>query len=114
MRTAATILSLLLPILASSTLLVNYNAPSATSVLGTCQLEGAELHDTISCPGNDSIYIKPGQDPAGKAALHYHRDAGFRRAEIEAAGTYTAGKNYYAGYEFRLGNVHEHLAIFQW
>lgn len=114
MRTTTTLLALLLPLLASSTLLVDYTAPAATSVLGTCQLEAAELHDAVACPGNANVYIKPGQDPAGKAALHYHREAGYRRAEVKAAGDYSAGKHYYAGYEFRLGNLHEHLAIFQW
>ncbi|KAK4692449.1 hypothetical protein P7C71_g4759, partial [Lecanoromycetidae sp. Uapishka_2] len=114
MRIATNLLTLLLPVLASSTLLVDYTAPADTSVLGTCQLEAAELHDTVPCPGNANVYIKPGQDTSGKAALHYHREAGFRRAEVKAAGTYTAGKHYYAGYEFTLGNVHEHLAIFQW
>jgi len=31
---------------------------------------------------------------------------------VKGAGTYGAGKNFYTEYEFRLGSVHEHLAIF--
>ena len=61
-----------------------------------------------------SIYIKPGTDSSDKAALHYHRDLDFRRAEIKGKGTYAAGKMYFVRYKFNLSNYHEHLAIFQW
>ena len=98
----------------TSTLLIDYSALSPIPDLGECQLEGSFLHDTIPCPGNSSIYIKPGADTTGKPALHYHRDPTFRRAEVEGKGPYAANKNYYVGYEFSLSNVHEHLAIFQW
>ena len=98
----------------TSTLLINYAAPAPISELGSCQLEGSYLGDKIPCPGNDNIYIKPGTDPKGQAALHYHRDPDFRRAEVKGAGTYAADKTYFVGYEFSLANYHEHLAIFQW
>ncbi|MCJ1452529.1 hypothetical protein MMC28_002872 [Mycoblastus sanguinarius] len=103
--------------LTTATLLINYSAPAAISSLGTCQLEGSFLGDTIECPtnpSNNSIYIRDGSDPSGTPALHYHRDPHFRRAEVKGAGTYEADQTYYIGYEFMLGNVHEHLAIFQW
>ncbi|KAF6223694.1 hypothetical protein HO133_000537 [Letharia lupina] len=100
--------------LSTSTLLIDYSAPSPISALGECQLEGNFHRDYIACPGNSSIYIKTGTDPDGKPALHYHRDPRFRRAEVKGAGAYAANKHYYVGYEFRLGNVHEHLAVFQW
>ena len=100
--------------LSTSTLIINYSAPSPISDLGQCQLEGSFLHDRIPCPGNSSIYITPGADATGKPALHYHRDPTFRRAEVEGKGPYAANQHYYVGYEFSLGNVHEHLAIFQW
>ena len=99
---------------ATSTLLINYAAPSPISEFGSCQLEGSYLGDKIPCPGNDNVYIKPGTDPKGQAALHYHRDPEFRRAEVKGAGTYAADRTYFVGYEFTLANYHEHLAIFQW
>ena len=95
-------------------LLVDYTAPSAVAELGSCQLEGAELGDHISCPGNDDIFIKPGQDSSGKAALHFHRNPSNRRAEVKASGNYAEGQKYFVGYEFQLSNIHQHLAIFQW
>ena len=98
----------------TSTLLINYAAPAPISELGSCQLEGSYLGDKIPCPGKDNVYIKPSTDPKGQAALHYHRDPDFRRAEVKGAGTYAAGKTYFVGYEFSLANYHEHLAIFQW
>lgn len=112
-------LSALLPLLillplSTSTLLINYSAPAPIPTLGECQLEGSFLGDDIPCPGNSSIYIKTGTDPDGKPALHYHRDPTFRRAEVKGAGEYAENKHYYVGYEFRLGNVHEHLTVFQW
>ena len=110
---AAIVLSTLFR-LSTSTLLINYSAPSPISTLGECQLEGSFHGDHIACPGNSSIYIKTGNDPDGKPALHYHRDPTFRRAEVKGAGAYAENKHYYVGYEFRLGNVHEHLALFQW
>ena len=97
--------------LSTSTLLIDYSAPSPATDLGECQLEGTVY---IPCPGNSSIYIKPGADPTGRPALHYHRDPAFRRAEVKGKGPYAANKHYYVGYEFSLSNVHEHLAIFQW
>ena len=100
--------------LSTSTLIIDYSAPSPILDLGECQLEGSFLHDRIPCPGNSSIYIKPGADATGKPALHYHRDPTFRRAEVEGKGPYAANKHYYVGYKFSLGNVHEHLTIFQW
>lgn len=99
--------------LSTATLLIDYSAPSATASLGSCQLEGSYLHDTIACPGNSSIYIKPSTDSEGTPALHYHRDPNFRRAEVKGAGDYAAEKTYFVGYKFSLGNVHEHLALFQ-
>lgn len=99
---------------ALATLLVDYTAAGPVSDLGSCQLEGAYLGDHIDCPGNSSISIKPGQDPSGKAALHFHRNHNFRRAEVKAKGTYAEGKTYFVGYAFQLSHVHQHLAIFQW
>ena len=98
----------------TSTLLINYSAPAAISELGSCQLEGSSLGDKIPCPGNDNVYIKPGTDPKGQAALHYHRGPDYRRAEVKGKGIYTADKTYFVGYEFNLANYDEHLAIFQW
>ena len=106
-------LLLLLPS-AIAILLIDFAAPGDMSDIGSCQLEGSSLGDHIDCPGNDAIYIKPGQDPQGKAALHYHREPSFRRAEMKGKGDYAAGKKYYVGYEFQLSHVHEHLALFQW
>lgn len=100
--------------LSTSTLLINYAAHSPVSALGECQLEGSFHGDHIACPGNSSIYIKTGTDPDGKPALHYHRDPTFRRAEVKGAGAYAENKHYYVGYEFRLGNIHEGLTVFQW
>ena len=102
--------------LTTATLLVDYTAPAAVSNLGTPQLEGASLgaHLDAAAAVGSPAFIQPGTDPDGKAALHFHRNSGDRRAEVEAKGTYAAGKQYFVGYEFRLSNVHEHLAIFQW
>lgn len=110
----STLLSLSLLSLANARLLIDYTGSSPASSLGSCQLEGAELGDRIDCPGDSSVYIKPGADARGTPALHFHRDATVRRAEVKGSGDYSAGKNYYMGYEFRLGNPHQHLAIFQW
>ena len=112
----AAIVASLFVIHTTSTLLVDYTAPSPASALGSPQLEGSSLGDHLdaSAPSGSPAYIQPGADPNGKPALHYHRAAGDRRAEVEAKGTYAAGKQYFVGYEFRLSNVHEHLALFQW
>ena len=100
--------------LTTATLLIDYTAPAAVSLMGSCQLEGSSLGDHIECPGNSDIYIKPGKDPKGKAALHFHRDPDFRRAEVKGKGNYAGEKSYFVGYEFKLSNYHEHLALFQW
>ena len=99
-----------------STLLVEYTAPSPASALGSPELEGSYLGDHLdpSAPLGSPAYIQPDIDPNSKPCLHYHRDPEDRRAEVKAKGTYAAGQHYFVGYEFRLGNVHEHLAIFQW
>ena len=102
-----------------ASLLIDYTAPGDATGIGSCQLEGAELGDRIDCPNNDpatknKIYIRPGNDPAGRPALHFHRDPQYRRAEIKAKGDYAAGKKYFVGYEFRLENIHQHLTLFQW
>ena len=103
-------------IFTTSTLLVDYTAPSPASALGSPQLEGSYLGDHLdpSAPAGSPAYIQPGTDANGKPALHYHREPEDRRAEVKAKGTYAAGKQYFVGYEFRLSNVHEHLALFQW
>ena len=108
-----TMLSLLI-LSARATLLIDYTPSLPISSLGTAQLEGSELGDHIPLPGNDSIYIRTGTDPAGTPALNFHRDATFRRAEVKGKGSYEEEKRYFVGYEFRLGNVHEALTIFQW
>lgn len=102
--------------LSNASLVVDYTGGEDVSVLGSCQLEGQNLDDHISCPGNSSIYIKPGQDPNGKAALVYHRDAHFRRAEVEAGkqSMWEAEKTYYAGYNLMITNNRTSLVLFQW
>ena len=102
--------------LTTATLLVDYTAPAAVSDLGTPQLEGGALGDhlDVSAAIGSPAFIQPGKDPEGKAALHFHRDPGDRRAEVRAKGTYAAEKQYFVGYEFSLSNVHQHLALFQW
>lgn len=102
--------------LATATLLVDYTAPAAVSDLGTPQLEAATLGAQLNAAAavGSPAFIQPGKDLEGKPALHFHRDAGDRRAEVKAKGDYSAGKHYFVGYEFSLSNVHEHLAIFQW
>ncbi|KAL6717805.1 hypothetical protein ACLMJK_003890 [Lecanora helva] len=100
--------------LTTASLLIDFSGSDDLKSLGTCQLEGSYLGDHIGCPGNSSIYIKPGQDDQGKAALHYHRNPTFRRAEVKGKGKYSEGQNYFMGYQFQLANVHEALTIFQW
>ena len=101
---------------ATSSLLVDFKGSDDTSALGSCQLEGQNLGDHIPCPGNDQVFIKPGRDPAGKAALTYHRDPHFRRTEVRAGevSMWEAEKTYFIGYSFMLSNIQNSLVIFQW
>ena len=97
----------------ASTTLVNYQGGQSVDVLGSPQLEGQELGDEIS--GNTAdVFIKPGQDPDNTAALWFHREAHDRRAEVKAAGTYSAGNTYRITYEFSLSKSYNKLVLFQW
>ena len=103
--------------LANASLLVDYTGGEPYSTLGSCQLEGQNLGDTFPCSaGNSSASVQPGKDPKGQAALVYHRDAHFRRAEVEAGtkSTWAAEKEYYTGYNFMITNNRSTLVIFQW
>ena len=106
--------------LSKASLLVDYQAPDPASTIGQPQLQDDASSSIKSSRimrrdyQNDTCYIKPGQDPDGRAALHFHRDPSHRRAEVKAKGDYSEGKKYFVGYEFRLSNIHEHLALFQW
>jgi hypothetical protein len=100
--------------LATATLIVDFQGSDNVSALGKPQLEGQNHGDRIAYPGNASIYIRSDKDSNGTPALHYHRDAHYRRAEVEAKGTYAAGKTYFTGYTFMLERSHQGLAIFQW
>ncbi|KAL9124822.1 MAG: hypothetical protein Q9217_005889, partial [Psora testacea] len=109
------IVSILLSVaLSSTTLLVDYTAPASVSELGSPQLESREGNFISASEGGSHVYIETGQDEDGRKALHFHRDATYRRAEVKAKGNYAEGKKYFVGYEFRLSNVHQHLALFQW
>jgi hypothetical protein len=98
--------------LASSTL-INYQGGQPVAILGSPQLEGQELGDEIS-DNTANVYIKPGQDPKGVAALWFHRDAHYRRAEVRADGAYSPEKTYRISYEFSLSQSYDKLVIFQW
>ncbi|KAI9675535.1 MAG: hypothetical protein M1829_003339 [Trizodia sp. TS-e1964] len=110
------LLSSILPLfsLASATLLVDYHGGESVSKLGIYSLEGQNLGDHIDGPGTSSCFIKPGVDPSGRAALHFHREAHFRRAEVEGIKQYGANQNYFVGYNFMLQRSHDSLVIFQW
>lgn len=98
----------------SAKLLVDYSPPSQASSLGEVQIETSSGDFVSPSSAGTNAYIKPDTDPKGKACLHFHRAPSYNRAEVKAQGDYAAGKNYYVGYEFALGAIHEHLSIFQW
>lgn len=100
--------------ISSATLLVDYSPPSSASSLGEVQLETSSGNFVSPSSAGTDAYIKPDTDPNGKPCLHFHRAPSYNRAEVKIKGDYAAGKNYYVGYEFALGAVHEHLSIFQW
>ena len=102
--------------LARASLLVDYTGGEDTDLLGSCQLEGQNLGDSIKCPGNSSISIQPGKDPGEKQALVYHRDSHFRRAEVKAGSEemWKAETEYYVGYDFMITNQRKSLVLFQW
>ena len=104
----------LLAAVSKAALIVDYNAPGPVSDLGSPQLESTPWQFEDSHDADSHAYIRPQHDPDGKPALHYHRDPSYRRAEVKAKGKYEPNKNYFVGYEFRLSNIHEHLALFQW
>ena len=108
---------MILCLLASSSraaLIVDYNAPGSVSDLGSPQLESSPGHFEGSTNAGAHAYIKPDSDPDEKPALHYYRDSWYRRAEVLAKGHYGPNENYFVGYKFRLSDIHEHLALFQW
>ncbi|KAA8902929.1 hypothetical protein FN846DRAFT_814114 [Sphaerosporella brunnea] len=108
-------LLLILPILVSANLLLDYNAArgDAPDTLGLLNLEAAR-DDKVAANRAD-LYIKLGTDPKGVTALHVHRDKGDIRAEYHALKDKTAAdKTYYIGYSFSLGTVTDNLVLFQW
>ncbi|KAL7275384.1 hypothetical protein RUND412_001662 [Rhizina undulata] len=100
---------------ANAKLLLDYKGGDKASVLGNVELEGQELHDHIK-DGGKNVYIKPGNDPeANLPALHYHREAHFRRAEVKAlTDKIEEGKTYYIGYHLRVPKTRNSLVLFQW
>ncbi|KAH0535919.1 hypothetical protein FGG08_007178 [Glutinoglossum americanum] len=109
-------LSILAAILRSAhaAVIIDYNGGSPALEMGKVQLEGVFKHDWIE-KGNDSIFIKPGTDPCrGTPALHYHRDAPYRRAEVKGKGVYAANKRYDIRYDVSFARSHNGLSIFQW
>jgi len=110
-------LSLFLPLLAVtptlSSLLVSFSASAGNdpSILGLINLEAAR---GVSSDQTDDLYIKLDKDPAGIAAAHFHRKEGDIRAEYHALNKKTeAGKTYYIGYKFSLGEIEKSLMIWQ-
>ncbi|KAL9102999.1 MAG: hypothetical protein Q9163_001919 [Psora crenata] len=108
------LLVLLSAALSCATLLVDYTAPASVSALGSPQLQSAEGNFISASEGGSHGYIRTEKDEDGREALHFHRDPTYRRAEVLAKGSYAEGKRYFVGYEFKLSNVHQHLALFQW
>jgi hypothetical protein len=95
------------------TTILCYTGGQPVTLLGKPQLEGQNLGDKV--PNNTGqVYIKPGTDQRGVPALQYHRDAHFRRAEVEALGVYGPEKTYRIEYHFSLTRSFEKLVVFQW